>query len=156
MASSIELVVDRRSAVASSWAMLPTYAPDRVFRSGTGWRTVKRVLSDVVRMMGPAPLEDAVCCWRCSCNWEDKEEGDDDRDDDAADTEKLRLGGDDVANSGETVDGGAASGDCGGRRLALPALTARRDRSLLPLLAASASWVIGEMKQATTSSRLGN
>ena len=50
MASSMELVMEKRSAVASSVAMFPVYAPDRVLRSGTGWRMVTLAL-EILRTM---------------------------------------------------------------------------------------------------------
>jgi hypothetical protein len=37
MASSMELVIDNLSAVASSWAMFPAADPERINLSGTTW-----------------------------------------------------------------------------------------------------------------------
>src|SRR6478735_3553353 len=54
IASSIELVIDNRSAVASSCAMFPTYAPDRAWEvmSGVGCWILSEGESGAVRTMG--------------------------------------------------------------------------------------------------------
>lgn len=51
MASSIELVIDKRSAEASSWAMLPAKIPEHTFASGVGWRRGSFPCEEVVRTM---------------------------------------------------------------------------------------------------------
>src|SRR6478609_5150472 len=54
IASSMELVIDSRSAVASSCAMLPTYAPDRAWEvmSGVGCLILRDGESGAVRTIG--------------------------------------------------------------------------------------------------------